>query len=129
MLLIVAGCSVRGYEGPQRAAVSGNVSFEGKPIEKGTIHLKPAGNGAAVISTAPITNGRYSISEERGPTFGSYHVSIFGFEAIESPNADEQDADSSDKSRQYIPTKFNKESSLSIEIDAVNVNADYVLIY
>jgi hypothetical protein len=54
-LTFVIGCS-------QKTSVSGKVTYNGEPVEKGMISFKPSG-GTGRSFGAPIENGAYEVSE------------------------------------------------------------------
>jgi hypothetical protein len=112
-VLVSAGCtSTGGYEGDERAAVSGQVTLDGKPLPYGTINFlgQSSGRGA---STA-IQNGAYSIPEEQGPNAGTYKVSIIGYG--KAPAGESESDESADLGPQVVPKKYNAESTLQAEI-------------
>jgi len=47
-----------------KVVVSGTVSFDGEPVEKGQIAFEPQGDGRMEFGV--ITNGHYSIPQEFG---------------------------------------------------------------
>jgi hypothetical protein len=70
-----AGCGGTNYDGDQRFAVSGKVTVDGEPMDHGLIAFMPQGQDVRVAG-GPITNGVYSIPEEKGPNAGTYRVEI-----------------------------------------------------
>jgi hypothetical protein len=64
--------------GPVRAAVKGEVTIDGVPVESGTIHFRPLEPQAKSIANPvePIENGKYDIPRERGPAVGMCKVVI-----------------------------------------------------
>jgi hypothetical protein len=68
---------------PTRYRVSGTVTYNGKPLERGTISFAPAdGKGRAAGGT--ITDGRYSLTTQDpddGAIPGKYRVGILAKEA------------------------------------------------
>jgi hypothetical protein len=116
--LLGSGCG-EGDELP-REAVSGTVTLDGKPFEKGTIQFTPAATstqGAAVQGGAMIEAGKYSISRDRGLVPGTYQVAIFsggtGKPAI-GPNGPVTGGPA--PAREQIPPKYNAQSTLKAEV-------------
>ena len=74
LLAVAPGCS--GTAGPPVAPVSGKVSFEGKPVAKGTVNfISDAGFGAS----APLnSDGTFTLKSEHGNAvpLGNYKLSI-----------------------------------------------------
>lgn len=108
-LALLMGCgSGKEYEGPQRAEVSGFVTYNGTPVDAGAITLEAVdANGRSVSST--IQNGEYLIKEAAGPTFGKYKVKIESFEFV-------GEGDSKTK-KQTLPDKFNESTTLELTVD------------
>lgn len=119
VLVVAAGCGQGAkYEGPQRAAVSGQVTLDGKPLPYGTINFMGAGEGRS--ASGAIQNGAYSIPEEQGPNPGSYKVAIVGYG--KAPSGEMDNDFSADLGPQVVPKKFNAETTLQVEITS-GVNA------
>lgn len=78
--LVVAGCN----NGPKRVEVSGDVSFDGKPLPAGRIFFNPdftKGNDGPQ-GYAEIKNGKYNTrSSGKGACGGATVVKIEGYEA------------------------------------------------
>jgi hypothetical protein len=82
VVLVIIGCGDNS-DLPQRYPVSGTVTYNGKPLEKGTISFAPTdpnGRGAGGM----IADGRYSLTthdENDGAIPGKYKVSVLAKEA------------------------------------------------
>jgi len=67
------GCS--GDRGPKTVAVSGEVTFDGKPLEEGTIEF--TADDGAHAAQGKIVAGKYEIAAPAGPIAGKqYKVAI-----------------------------------------------------
>lgn len=113
-LLALPGC---GSAPRDRAAVSGQVTFDGQPLESGQVVFEPRGQGRMAI--AQLVAGRYSIAAERGPTAGEYVVRITaarttGEKASGGPTAG---GELRDVYAQFLPAKYNEASELKVQID------------
>ena len=75
-LLAAAGCGAEGDERP-REPVSGSVTFEGKPLENGTIEFQPSIAGESVSAGGTVAQGRFEIPQAEGPVPGKYRVAIY----------------------------------------------------
>lgn len=79
----VAGC---GRSGIDRYAVSGNVTYQSKPIPVGYVKFEPdsskgnKGPGAGV----PLVDGAFTLPSERGIVGGPHIVTISGNDGIET---------------------------------------------
>jgi hypothetical protein len=113
-LVILAGCGSEASDGLPREPISGRVSFEGKPIERGTIQFVPEVPGVGFQVGSVIQDGRYSIPKESGPVPGKYKASISASagetKPPESPGADFV------LPKELIPPKYNSKSTLTVEV-------------
>ncbi|MDR1140371.1 MAG: hypothetical protein LBL62_01675 [Planctomycetaceae bacterium] len=71
--LSLMGCN---GDGLNRTSVSGKVTFDGKPVEKGFIMFKPEPGTLCPDVGGQIKEGIYSIPQKDGPVVGSYTVGI-----------------------------------------------------
>jgi hypothetical protein len=115
-----ACCGEKGLPEPPRAVVQGDVTWQGKPIEQGTIRFISEGGPSA---QGPITKGAYKIDDNGGVPVGTCRVEIQGFE--------EQDIGDSGSTLiqmpkrvgvPIIPKQFNAESTLSVAVEAEKQN-------
>lgn len=68
-LVALVGC---GESGSTKSRVSGTITYEGKPVEKGIVQFEPQSNKGTPASGA-ITNGNYSVV---GVEIGKYKVTV-----------------------------------------------------
>ena len=68
----MAGCGTE--SGPERFEVSGSVTVDGKPLASGIISMVPEGEGPA--TGAEVTDGRFQLTRERGPSRGPHSVRV-----------------------------------------------------
>lgn len=113
-LVALLGC---GRADRDRVAVSGQVTFDGRPLENGQLVFEPRGQGRMAI--AQLVDGRYSIAAERGPTAGHYIVRITaarptGEQASGGPTSG---GELRDVYAQFLPAKYNEASELELQID------------
>lgn len=71
--ILACGC---GGDDLQRAAVSGKVTLDGKPLEKGSIQFIPRGGDSRGAAWGEVAAGAYAIPASDGAAPGSYDVSI-----------------------------------------------------
>ena len=91
---LMCGCG-DSQDGPQRFQVSGNVSYDGKPVPKGFITFEPdskAGNKGPG-GGASIVNGRYKTDSDRGVVGGPHLVRIVGYDGVAASVEGERLAD------------------------------------
>jgi len=130
---ILAGC---GREGPDRVIVSGTVSYQGQPVEKGRIRFCPEKGTMMPTSGALIVDGKYSVEAKGGVPVGAHNVEIVGFRADPDyrPPAHTGPLPTGVTEEelsqvQYIPEKYNKRTKLEITIrpDSGRITRDYDL--
>lgn len=108
-----AGC------GKSNAPLHGTVTYDGKPVERGTIVFIPAEESNAETAQQQkvnwrIIDGKYAFTAERSPLPGKYRVEItwdkiIGKNVITNDNVQIQ-------TEQLLPEKYNTESTLIREI-------------
>lgn len=70
LLAVCLGCG-----GSGGVPVRGEVTYDGQPVDSGSITFQPA-DGAGRSTGATIENGRYAITGEASPLPGKYTVNI-----------------------------------------------------
>ena len=129
VLLITIGCGRA--SGPERASVSGQVTFDGVPVERGSIAFIPDGQTVGPTAGAVIEKGRYQVPRDAGPVLGTHRVEITAHRAgkqvdvagvggaATGPSA----AGTVQETEMYIPEQYNKQSSLKATFKSgANVN-------
>jgi len=142
-LCVLNGCGgAGGYEGKERAAVSGTVTLDGNPLPFGTISFVPV-SGEGRRANGTINDGSYSIPENLGPNLGEYKVAIIGSEkpaggGEEEDGGEEQDDGAMDDEDQeptqwtpgedaMVPARYNTETELTCTIKAGENKLDFPL--
>ena len=117
MLLVVVGCG----GGPDLAAVSGRVTYDGKPLADATVGFYPLGSHTTILSSGKTNaSGEYTLTtvkdNKAGAVVGKHRVSI----TVEPNLSGESDlpADKLPKNRPpRIPAKYQgTESELSCDV-------------
>lgn len=121
-LAALSGCTQSKYDGPQRAEVTGSVTYKGSPVAQGSINLIPLDQEGRSVG-ASIEGGKYTIPEEDGPNMGRYRVELYVFEPPKNAPKEGSDAGMS----QVAPPEFNKNSKVEISIDSEKVTQDFEL--
>lgn len=125
MLVVVlsSGCSndIKKYE------VSGKITFQGKPIEKGEVTFAPEG-GLGRPDSSMIANGDYKLSVTDGKKV--VRISAWSTDpALVGPPPRDMPAGGINPDREYIPTHYNEESILAADVkpaDGQTFNFDLV---
>tara|TARA_R110002111_G_scaffold227346_2_gene288956 strand:+ start:92927 stop:93448 length:522 start_codon:yes stop_codon:yes gene_type:complete len=131
LTVYLSGCSQSASDGPERAAVSGQVKFKGSPVEVGTITFAPASPNVGPSTGAKISGGTYSIPIDSGPVIGTNRVEITAYQKtgkkIEAgtPNPP---GTMVDELKSIIPKEYNQKSTLTAQIEGGdNKNIDFDL--
>ena len=104
MGLVVAGCT---DSASRTYPVSGTITFDGAPVESGSITFEDAAGGAGAASGG-IKNGRYDLRSRPGKK----KVSITAYRTKGDPNEPTPSMES------YIPSKYNSQTVLTEEVVA-----------
>jgi hypothetical protein len=108
-ILLIAGCG----QG-NRAAVSGMVTLDGKPIEQGAITFFPAPGNKGPSAGGTITNGRYDVASAKGVAIGANKVMISSVQPTgrKIPSA----GTNYDERLEAVPAKYNNETTLTCDV-------------
>lgn len=105
VLGVTSGC------GPQRIAVEGRVTLEGRPLDEAALLFVPVSGGQKKTGAA-IVDGRFELSVENGLLPGRYRV-----EVIDNPPLKPSHADATGfRPRREFPYRYANESSLWVTI-------------
>lgn len=109
-LVLVGGCGKAGTS----ATLSGEVRYQGQPVEKGSIRLDPVEGGREPVATQ-IIGGKYSFDASSGLVAGTYRVSIFGTRVVGTTD-DPETGQKVEQTHQYIPDKYNTKTVLEVTL-------------
>ncbi|NLF71749.1 MAG: hypothetical protein GX575_22185 [Candidatus Anammoximicrobium sp.] len=118
-LCTAAGCGDAGHE---RAEVLGKVTFDGAPVESGSIALIPAQGTIGPSVGGAISGGAYRIARSEGPCLGPHRVEIratrqTGRQVAAGEGASDPNA-MIDEVEMFIPEKYHSNSTLTADIKA-----------
>ncbi len=121
---LITGCG----GGIERAAVEGQVSLNGKPIQKGSIFFRPTGETKGMTAGGEISDGRYRLSADKGPAVGSNLVEIYtdlrtGRKVPLVPG--DPTAGMKDEVLQAVAARYNTQTTLRCEIAAGDNSHDF----
>ena len=126
LLATVTGCGDENAEG--RYVLSGAVTYDGQPVENGTIELFPAEGNSGQPAGAEIKGGRYEFERTLGPELGAYQVVILAMRPSgRREPADEGSSELVDVPEQFIPPIYNDRTTLTIEVTGDQENWDFNL--
>ena len=122
--LLLPGCSPG-----QRAAVSGQVTLNGQPIENGMIAFIPTADGDAPSAWTKIIDGRYQIPAHQGPGVGPCRVEIrWAKKTGRKIPAVHPAGPIIEETREVVPERHNLQSELEMSIKAGENVADFTLV-
>ena len=128
MGLIVAGLGPCLGCSSKQTTIEGAVSFDGQPVERGSITFEPA-SGTGPSAGGTIENGRYKI-DASGVTPGEMIVRISAVrptgKKIEA-GPPEPPGTLVEEVRPYIPAAYNEQSTLKAQVKAGKVTQDFAL--
>jgi len=117
LVLCAAGCFGNG-----RVEIAGKVRLDGVPVERGAIRFLHGGNGA--IATALIERGDYRTRMIPGPK----RVEIDALKVVKRQLAsNEPGAPIVNFTEQILPSEYNTQSKLKVEIIESNESLDFDL--
>jgi hypothetical protein len=114
-MIVAAGC---GPTGPAKYPVQGMVKFKNAPIEAGTMTLIPKSRQART-TVANIVNGKYAMEV----TAGDWTVNI---RAVREKGAPDPKGGETPR-EQYIPAKYNSDSTVVISLPSDQKEFNYDL--
>lgn len=115
VLSLVLGCGGDGDNLP-REAVSGAVTLDGQPLEKGTIQFLPTSPDQAVAAGAVIQGGKYDIPQAQGPIPGGYKVMISADGGVQDTEVEGMPGGAGVPNKERVPAQYNVQSTLTAEV-------------
>jgi hypothetical protein len=122
LAVALVGC-VQKPTGPQRAAVHGKVTLDGKPITAGQISLVPITPGAGPAWGTVVKDGQYA-STATGPVVGKSKVEI---RASGNRAATSESGDWKSNYVELIPARYNAQSTLEVDVRPGDNTFDFQL--
>jgi hypothetical protein len=121
-LIAWAGVALSGC-GSSLSTVSGNVTLDGKPLEKGAISYVPA-NAKDSPATAEISGGKYELQVMAGKNAVqiSAPVVVGKRKEYEGP-----DAPLVEITEESVPPKYNSETTLSFDVQPGKNSKDWAI--
>lgn len=121
-LLLAIPLSGCGTGEPPEYPVKGNVTLDGKPLEKGLIRFSPTGNASP--AGGEIKAGQYSLKASPGES----KVEITSTIVVGKRKAyNTPDSPMVDITREAVPDRYNSRSSLKFEVKAGENSKDFDL--
>ena len=127
LIVAIAGCSRQSYPGAKRYPLTGSVTFDGQPVDWGSISFLPTGGDQGRVSGGVIENGKYSVSEEQGANAGSHRVEIRWLKKTGNKYRDRDSGEMADERKEALPPRFHAESQLTADVAADRTKFDFDL--
>lgn len=128
LLIMTCGCG----SAPKTLQVSGKVTYDGKPLEDGSIVFVPIGDDKAPGAGGTIKAGAYDIPASSGPLQGvKYRVEISAMRKTgrKLPNIMTPDSATIEEVENYIPKIYNGQSTLETTVMPDNAGKqDFTLV-
>lgn len=108
---VATGCASESKFQP----VSGTVTYKGAPLETGAItflFVNPPGPAGGAL----ITNGKFRIAAPNGLEPGTYRVQISSPQGVGQRTPEQIAAGASAPAKERIPSSYNTESQVTIEV-------------
>jgi len=121
----IAGCG-----SGDACSLSGQVTFNGKPILDGNIRFNPIDDTPGPGGSAKIVDGAYEIATEDGMLAGGHRVLISATRATgRMVRAENLDGGPSqvEQVEQYIPDRYNRTSELVVDLKPGENTEDFSL--
>ncbi len=112
---LLVGCG-RGSELP-RAAVSGKVSYQGKPVPEGMITFVPIKGAKGPTANALIREGVYEVIAAGGVPVGTHRVEVQAFRPLNKRSNRPGFLEDMEPREQYLPSQYNRQSTLEITVE------------
>ena len=110
--------------GPATGSVSGNVTIDGQPLDKGVISYSPA-EGQSEPVTVEILNGKYATDKM---VAGKKFVQISAPKVVGKRKEYEgPDAPLVELTEERLPPKYNSESTLTFEVKPGDNDKDWAV--
>lgn len=124
--IVFAGCGQKEYTGVQRFPLSGRVTYDGQPIDVGSISFLPQ-SASQRVSGGSIENGTYSVPEARGANAGTHRIEIRWQKLTGKKVHDPRAGELVDERAEGLPPKFHTDSELTAEVPSPSNTYDFDL--
>ena len=115
MVPLCVGCERR----PATVVLQGEVTYQGRPVEKGTIDFLPVEGTAGPSAVATIEAGRYELAAKSGllPN-GTYQVRVVGLRKTGKVVRDQRlyGDQPMELEENFIPASCNSQSTLKVRV-------------
>jgi len=121
LALALVGC------GSNQLDLRGDVSYDGTPVDRGSIAFLPEPGTQSRKAAAAIKDGKYEIPADRGPSPGKFRVQITWTKKTGKTAASADPGMTIDETHEAMPAKYNTESTLIRDVSAETKTLDFHL--
>lgn len=127
LALMTAGCS-RSDSGAPRAAVTGVVTLDGRPLTNGMVRFVPTDGTKGPKTAVAVSVGMFSVDARHGPVVGRHRIEIESTDHGDFPPDDEtalqrlKAAGAKGVKLLRIPPRFNVDSQIVESVSADGPN-------
>ena len=100
-----------------RIGFEGRVTVDGNPLEKGSISFRPMKGTSGPTAGGSIIDGKFAIEPKDSLFPGSYRVEIRASRKTGKKVKDHTFGTMVDHWEQYLPEKYNRQSTLTAEVN------------
>lgn len=127
LVLLVAAATVAGCNrgGLEKATLSGRITFQGQPIQDGSIRFVPVKGTKGPATVGTIRGGSYTATARGGVPVGTLRVEVEAYRPL--PGAKPYTKEQAEGNRgvvegdypktQFLPPKHNTKSTLEVTIE------------
>lgn len=119
--LVGCGGSSSGIE---KVVVTGTVKVDDNPVANGEIRFYPTNGTRGPVSGAAIRDGQYIAKGRGGVPLGEHKVDIRAFRPLKTAGPVDPEGGPVE---QFVPTKFNSDTTLTTKVDASTSVLDFSL--
>lgn len=120
--VVFAGLAGCGSGEPKRCAVSGEVKFQGKPLDQGAVTFLAEDPSLGSGGGAMIKDGRYSIPVQHGLLPGKYRVMVTSAAPGAPPDPAALPGPAGPLPKDRIKPKYNVDTILTADVKAEGPN-------
>lgn len=109
----------------EKVVVSGAVTLDGQPVPNGEIRFIPTAGTIGPVSGGAIKDGVYEAKAKGGVPLGDHQVEIRAYRVNAKSHG--QAGSEGGAAEQYLPKRYNEETTLTAKIDASTETQDFQL--
>jgi hypothetical protein len=108
--LMTVGCGGGAADGPKMYTVNGTVAFTGQPLKEADLLIRSVDGKHS--AGAKVTDGKFVLKAPVGPSI----VEITALREVPGQFSEDNPGEKVAVKEQFLPAKYNKESTLTLEI-------------